>query len=59
MLEAISGHSFNIEPRRDRDNKLVIYAATKTTIDIFHLGGGRTGFKSGSSNHVSRPVAVS
>ena len=58
MLEATSGHSLNKEPKRDRDNKLVAQAATKTTIDIFHLGGGRTGFKSGSTNNVSRPMAV-
>jgi hypothetical protein len=38
---------------------LVVYAATKTTIAIFHLGGGITGFKLGSINHVSRPVADS
>jgi hypothetical protein len=38
---------------------LVVYAATKTTMAIFHLGGGITGFELGSINHVSRPVAVS
>ena len=58
MVEAISGHSLNTGLRKDRDSKLIVYAAMKTTIAIFHLGG-TTVFKSGSTNHVSRPVAVS
>ena len=58
-VEVINGQSLNRKPRSDRDNMLVVYAATKTTIAIFHLGGGITGFELGSMNHVSRPVAVS
>lgn len=45
--------------RIDRDSKLMAYAAMKTTIAIFHLGGATTDFKSGTANHVSRPVVVS
>jgi hypothetical protein len=58
-VEAISGHSLNEGLRKDRASKLVVYAAIKTTMAIFHLGGGTTVFKSGSTNQVSRPVAVS
>jgi hypothetical protein len=42
-----------------RDRMLMAYAALKTTMAIFHLGGATTDFKSGTSNHVSRPVVVS
>jgi hypothetical protein len=59
MVEVISGHSLIKGARKDRASKLVVYAAMKTTIAIFYLGGGTTVFKSGSINHVSRPVAVS
>jgi hypothetical protein len=58
MVEATSGHSLYTGLSKDRDSKLVVYAAMKTTIAIFHLGG-TTVFKSGSTNHVSSPVAVS
>ena len=58
-VEAIRGHSLNNGLRKDRDSKLVVYAAIKTTIAIFYQGGGTTVFKSGSTNHVSKPVAVS
>jgi hypothetical protein len=47
------------ELRIDRDSKLMAYAAIKTMMAIFHLGGATTVFRSGTANHVSRPVVVS
>jgi hypothetical protein len=45
--------------RIDRDSKLMTYAAMNTMIAIFHLGRATAVFKSGTANHVSRPVVVS
>jgi hypothetical protein len=58
MVEATSGHSLNTGLRKDRDSKLVVYAAMKQRLPFPTLGG-TTVFKSGSTNHVSRLVAVS
>jgi hypothetical protein len=40
-------------------NELIVYAAINVTIVIFHLGGATIASKSGSVNHISRPVAFS
>jgi hypothetical protein len=56
-LFAGTGHVPMKGLRIERDNELIIYAAMKTTIVIFHRGGGMTTvLNSGRLNHVSTPV---
>jgi hypothetical protein len=60
MLLASSGHCPNHGLRIDHNSEPMVYATMKTTMAIFHLDSGATTvFKSGTANHVSRPVAVS
>jgi hypothetical protein len=60
MMPLASSGQYPIDGLRiDRDTKLIAYAAMKTMMAIFHLGGATTVFRSGTANHVSRPVVVS
>jgi hypothetical protein len=60
MMPLASRGQYPIDGLRiDRDTKLMAYAAMKTMMAIFHLGGATTVFRSGTANHVSRPVVVS